>query len=292
VDGTIGVIGVGRMGAAVLENLAATGNHEVLASDVDAKRRPVVEGHGAGWVAKPAALAEAADVLLTILPGSPELTQAMEAVIPALRGGSTWIDMTSAAPPVGLELMARAAKRGVECLDAPIGGTPEAVRGGTAQLFVGGEETAIRRIHHLLARLGRPEHVGQRGTGYTVKLLINLLWFTQAISVTEALLLARRQGIELTELQPILNRSAAASAFTAKDLDRLLQGDSLETFGLDRCCEEVEATVALADAHGVPFELSRLVADVYGRALARYGPVDGELLPVAMLEERADLKLR
>ncbi len=150
----------------------------------------------------------------------------------------------------------------------------------------------MRRHRKLLEALGRIEHVGGHGAGYTTKLLVNLLWFGQAVAVGEALLLARRAGIELDVLHRALNTSAAASEFLRRDLDALLDGDYLESFGLDRCVEELEAVVALADDLRVPFDLSATVARSYRAALSRFGSVDGELLAVALLEERAGLRLR
>jgi 3-hydroxyisobutyrate dehydrogenase len=72
----------------------------------------------------------------------------------------------------------------------------------------------------------------------------------------------------------------------------VFQGDYLTSFGLDRICEELEAVTAIAGDYQVPWELSDLVRRTYRRALARYGPIDGELLAVALLEEQAGHKLR
>jgi 3-hydroxyisobutyrate dehydrogenase len=66
----------------------------------------------------------------------------------------------------------------------------------------------------------------------------------------------------------------------------------MTSFGLDRCCEELANVTAQARAHDVPFELSNLVERIHRRALSRYGPVDGELLAVALLEEEAGTTLR
>lgn len=66
----------------------------------------------------------------------------------------------------------------------------------------------------------------------------------------------------------------------------------MRTFGLDRCCEELQIVTDLARDHHVPFQVSEAVADIYRRALRRYGRADGELLGVALLEEQADLPLR
>ena len=108
----------------------------------------------------------------------------------------------------------------------------------------------------------------------------------------EALLLGRRAGIDLDVLRQALATSAASTAFVHDDLGTLLDGDYLTSFGLDRCCEELAAVAALARELQVPSELTQLVERMHRRALRRYGPVDGELLAVALLEEEAGIRLR
>jgi len=291
VTATVGVIGVGRMGLPVCARLAAAGVH-VVATDLEPEREPHIRAAGAGWDADAERVARQADVLITVLPGSRELAEAMGVALETLRPGATWIDLTSAAPAIGAELVTRAHARGIECLDAPAGGGVDAAARGALQLFVGGRREVIERHRAMLELLGSIEHVGDHGAGYTTKLLVNLLWFGQAVAVGEALLLARRAGIDLEVLRSALGRSAAASEFVRRDLDALFGGDYLESFGIDRCWEELATVVALADELAVPFELSGAVERAYRDALGRYGPVDGELLAVALLEERAGTRLR
>ena len=291
VTATVGVIGVGRMGLPVCARLAGAGLR-VVAADLEPEREQHVRAAGASWDADTERLARQAAVLITVLPGSSELVEAMGIALRTLQAGATWIDLTSAAPAAGAELVARAHERGIECLDAPVGGGVEAAAAGALQLFVGGRREVIERHRAVLELLGRVEHVGDHGAGYTTKLLVNLLWFGQAVAVGEALLLARRAGIDLEVLRSALGRSAAASEFVRGDLGALLGGDYLESFGIDRCCEELATVVALADELAVPFDLSAAVERTYRAALARYGPIDGELLAVALLEERAGTRLR
>jgi 3-hydroxyisobutyrate dehydrogenase len=226
------------------------------------------------------------------LPGPAELREAMAVATGQLRPGAAWVDMTSCPPGLGLELMARARERGVDCLDAPTGGGPAAAEAASLQLFVGGQTETVERYRRLLEALGSIDHIGDLGAGYTTKLIVNLLWFGQAVAVGEALLLARRSGIDLDALRSVLGHSAADSEFIRSHVGALLDGDYLESFGLDRCCEELDATVELARELAVPFELSTHVQRCYRRALARYGAVDGELLAVALLEEQAGVSLR
>jgi len=291
VSATVGLLGAGRMGAGMCAALVRAG-HDVLAFDVRAERERDVCAAGARWAPDAPALAGAAGVLVSSLPGSPELTEAMAGLIGELRPGATWIDSTSAAPALAAPLVAAASARGVDCLDAPVGGGPAEAAAGTLRLYVGGSPATLERRRGVLEALGTVEHMGAAGAGYTTKLLVNLLWFGQALATGEAMLLAARSGIDLEVLRLALGRSAAASEFIAHDAARILEGDYLPAFGLDRCCEELDAVVAAARELGVPFELSSEVARAYSRALERYGAVDGELLAVALLEERAGFALR
>jgi 3-hydroxyisobutyrate dehydrogenase len=284
----VGLLGVGRMGAGVGATLARAG-HDVLAFDVREERRAAAPLR---WAASAAQLAEEADVLFSSLPGSPELAVAMPPVLGAMRPHSVWVDLTSASPAVAAPLAAAAAQRGLAWLDAPVGGGPAEAAEGALRLYVGGDVATLERVRPLLEALGAVEHMGPAGTGYMTKLLVNLLWFGQALAGGEALLLGARAGIAPESLLAALGRSAAASEFLARDAPRVLDGDYLPDFGLDRCCEELDALVAIAGELRLPFELSAEVARGYARALERLGARAGELLAVALLEERAGTRLR
>lgn len=293
----VGFIGVGRMGLPMCANLVRAG-YDVTAGDVREELHGAVLACGARWGGPGPAVAAAADVLITVLPGGPELRDLMLApggVLSALPEAATWIDMTSTSPVIGRVLASAARGRGVGMLEAPVGGGVRAAVAGSLHLFVGGDAELLERHRTLLEALADPGRIirmGGRGAGYTTKHLVNLLWFGQAIATAEALLLARREDIDLELMQRVLAGSAASSSFIRHDLDALFEGDYLTSFGLDRCCEELSAITALARQDGVPFELSEQVEQTYLRALVRYGPADGELLPVAMLEEQAGVQLR
>ena len=93
-------------------------------------------------------------------------------------------------------------------------------------------------------------------------------------------------------LRHALGSGAASSQFIRSDLDALLHGDYLTSFGLDGICAELDAVVGLAAELEVPFELAGAVRQVYQCALARFGPADGVLLGAALLEEQAGTRLR
>jgi len=285
------------MGLPMCANLVAAG-YEVAAADARAEAETAVLGCGAWWRATPARAAAGADVVITMLPGPREVRDVMAGpggVLAAMPGTAAWIDMTSNSPTAGRALAAAARARGIGVLDAQAGGGVPAAKAGTLQLFVGGDGALVERCRPVLEVLADPRriaHLGGNGTGYTAKLLVNLLWFGQAVATAEALLVARRAGIDLDALRLALAASAASSNFIRNDLEPLLGGDYRTSFGLDRCCDQLAAVAELASELGVPCELAQVVAGTYQRALGRYGPVDGELLAVALLEEEAGLDLR
>jgi len=293
----IGFAGLGRMGGPMCANLVRAG-YPVVATDLRPECEQFAHSLGAEWSPSTAAAAARADVFITMLPGPAEVHDALLGAgggLAALRPGATWIDMGSNSAAATEPIQRRARELGVLTLEAPVGGGVPAARDGSLQLFPAGDPAVFASQRRLLAVLGDPErtrHLGPHGAGYTAKLLVNLLWFGQAIAAGEALLLARAAGLDLRVLHDVLNSSSAASTFLRRDLAALLDGDYLASFGLDRICEELGALDAMARAHGVPFELSDLVSRTHQRALEHFGPRDGELLAVALLEEQAGTRLR
>jgi 3-hydroxyisobutyrate dehydrogenase-like beta-hydroxyacid dehydrogenase len=214
----------------------------------------------------------------------------------ALPSGALWIDLTSGDPRVARKLATVASEHGVLAVGAPMAGGPADAEAGTLGFFVGGEPGAVERALPLLHAIGDPARLERAGVdvgaGHVAKLLANTLWFGQVAAVVEALLIGQAQGIEPEQLAGILRRSAGGSAFLDRHLDALLDGDYLETFGIDRVVEELDTVTGLAADAGLPIALTRLVAALHHEALERFGPVDGELLVAKLLEEHAGTRIR
>ena len=293
----IAFVGLGRMGTPMCAALVRAG-YKVTATDKRAEREPTAIACGASWQDTPAQAASSAGVLISMLPGAREVRAAMlgeDGALTSLAAGAAWIDMTSNSPAAARPVREQAMKQGVEVLEAPAGGGIAAAREGALQLFVGGEAGVVEKHRAVLEALGDPGqivHVGGHGAGYTVKLLVNLLWFGQAVATAEALLLGQRAGIDPAVLRHVLAGSPAASRLISSDIGLVFRGDYLDSFGLDRICEELEAVTALAGEYQVPWQLSDIVRQTYRRALDRFGPADGELLAVSLLEHEAGDKLR
>jgi 3-hydroxyisobutyrate dehydrogenase len=289
---TVAVIGVGRVGLAVVQRLAGAG-HAVRACDVRTEIAAQLPAEAA-FVRDPFAAVDGVDVVLTVLPGSPELRALMltDGLLARLPAATAWVDLTSTAPDLAAELAIAAQHAGVPYLDAPLGGGPEAVGAGDATLYLGGAAAELDRWRPLLGTFAaRIEHMGPNGAGVLTKLLINALWFGQALATGEALLLAKRAGLDTGRFAAALAGSAADGNFVQGYLPRLLAGDHAPSFGLDRIVEELDSLERLAGSFGLTAELTALVARIHRDALARFGPVDGELLGVAHLAAAAGMSL-
>ncbi len=288
----IAFVGLGRMGLPMCARLTAA-SFEVVATDLRPELQAAAQELGAQWAPTIAGACAEAEFVITMLPGPGEVGSATEEIVAALAPGACWIDMSTASPAIGRQITAAAGRRGVVTLDAPVGGGPEAAREGRLVAIAGGDAGDLRRCRPLLDRLAqRVLHVGPAGSGYAVKLLINLLWFEQAVATAEALTLARRMQLDLEVVREALMQSAAASGFIAHDVPALLDGDDLTTFPLARCCEELESVRAIGRELEVPLELAAAVSELHLRALERYGDVDGELLGARLVAERAGVQLR
>jgi 3-hydroxyisobutyrate dehydrogenase len=290
------LVGAGRIGLPVVERLVAEG-HWVEVVDVRDLELDA-EAVGAHWGGSSLARLPADRLLVTVLPGSPELRELMlgpqggsaPAALGQLASGGTWVDMTSAAPDLGTDLAVAAAKHGVRYVDAAVGGGPQAARHGGLTLYVGGEDSDVQRLRPVFEAFADPariHHMGGHGAGYLTKLLVNQLWFGQAVAVGEAMLLGASAGLATDRLAGVLDAGPAGSVFVHSHLPSLLAGDYLPAFGLARVVEELDSLARLADSAGTPWSVSTLVAEVHRHALAHFGDVDGELLGVAWLERQA-----
>lgn len=295
------VVGAGRIGLPVAARLAAAGN-AVGVVDVRLELQATVEAVGARWLGAGLSFIASAHqrpmAVVTVLPGSPELRDAMlgglagagAGLIDQMLPGTLWIDMTSAAPDLAIELASAAAEQEIRYVDAAVGGGPTNAEQGTLTLYVGGEDRDVHIARPLLACLTKADgihHLGGHGTGYSSKLLINQLWFAQAVICSEVLVLALRLGLDLPKFAGLIEDSPAASAFARDYLPHLMNEDYLPAFGLHRVVEELDSLVRAAGVTGAPWLVSTAVRDLHRDALTHFGTVDGELLGAAYIAHLA-----
>ena len=284
----VGFIGLGRMGAPMGSNILAAG-HDLLVHDVRPDAAAGLLAAGASWAGSPHQAGTDRDAVITMLPGP-------NGLLAGLPAGATWIDMSTSVPAVADNVRSLARSRGVAVVDAPVSGGVTGARDGMLQIFVGGAADDYQRVRPLLAAMGDPErilHVGPPGAGYTVKLMINLLWFAHLTITAEVLTIGVRAGVDPAVLRRSLLASAAASHFLEYDVLSVLErGDFDDSFVLALACKDLGLAVDLARQTGVPAEVSAMVEQIYRRARAQYGDEGGQMLPMKLLEDLTKTPIR
>ncbi|MFI5082558.1 MAG: NAD(P)-dependent oxidoreductase [Streptosporangiales bacterium] len=293
----VGFVGLGHMGAPMSSNVLAAG-HELLVHDVRPDAAGGLLAAGASWAGSPRETAADRDVVITMLPGPNQVEEVLlgpHGLLAGLPAGAIWIDMSTSIPAVADRVLTIAESRAA-VLDAPVAGAVTGARDGTLQIFVGGAAEDFLRVRPLLEAMGDPErilHVGPRGAGYTVKLMLNLLWFASVALTAEALTIGVRAGVGVATLRRSLLTSAAASHFLEHDVLSVLErGDFDDSFPLALACKDLGLAVDLARQTGVPAEMSAMVEQIYRRARAQYGDEGGQLLPMKLLEDLTATPLR
>ncbi|HEX4282538.1 MAG TPA: NAD(P)-dependent oxidoreductase [Solirubrobacteraceae bacterium] len=294
----VGFVGLGNMGGPMCGHLVAAG-FDVTAFDLNSEALGRLVEVGARAGASVADCARGADVLITMLPAPPQV----EAVLlgeggglSALEPGAVSIDMSTSSTAVGARVLAAARERRVEVLDAPVAGQSIGAKAGTLAIYAGGPDEVFERARPLFEAMGDPErifHLGPHGAGYTVKLLLNLLWFIQSVAVGEVLSVGVRAGVSLDRLHGALVGSPANSVFLERDVRMVLDdGDYDEAFPMRLVTKDLGLAVDLARDVGVPVELTALVEQIQRRARALYGDDAGEISAIRLYEDLAGVKLR
>jgi 3-hydroxyisobutyrate dehydrogenase len=294
----IGFIGLGNMGGPMCGHLVQAG-FEVTAYDLDRTALERLRAAGARAATSAAECARGADALITMLPAPPHVEQALlgeGGVIAALEPGAVAIDMSTSSLAVGQRVVTAASARDIDVLDAPVAGQSIGARAGTLAIYVGGEEHVYARVRPLFEAMGNPErifHLGPHGAGYTVKLLLNLLWFIQSVATGEVLTVGVRAGVSLGKLHGALVGSPANSNFLERDVRMVLDdGDYDEAFPMRLVTKDLGLAVDLARDVGMPVELTALVEQIHRRARAAYGDDAGEISAIRLYEDLAGIQLR
>src|SRR5271170_439573 len=212
---TVGLIGLGLMGGPMGRNLLKAGFPLVVWNRTKAKADELVR-EGAKLGADPRAVAEQADVLITIVSDPAALEEVLfgaRGAMEALRAGSTLIDSSTVSPELARRVAAACAERGVGFLDAPVTGGTWGAKKGELVFMVGGKAEVLERVKPVLEAMGKKfPLLGPNGAGQTVKLAMNLLLALEVEALAEALALVNVSGVQSERLIEVLQSSMGRSA--------------------------------------------------------------------------------
>jgi 3-hydroxyisobutyrate dehydrogenase len=296
---SVGFVGLGTMGAGMCARLGDEGLAPI-AYDVDprAMDAPALRGrmHAAATLHD---LAEASDVVILMLPDGTVVREAVvgsesgaDALLSALAPGSILVDMSSSDPLGTLELGELAFRRGVALVDAPVSGSPAAAGAGGLTIMAGGDDAHVARCLPILELLGRVVRTGPLASGHATKALNNMLAAVALAASAEALLVARRFGLDPDLVLDVLNRSTGRNDATEHKLRQFVLSRTFASgFKLDLMAKDLRTAVGLARATKSPLPLGTACHELWAAARQRQGPGVDNTAVVLEMERAAGAEL-
>jgi 3-hydroxyisobutyrate dehydrogenase len=256
---TIGWVGTGVMGAPMCGHLLDAGYEVKVTSRTERRARALVE-QGAKWCPTPAKVAEGVDMVVTMV-GYPddvrEVVLGGSGVLTTIRRDAVVVDMTTSEPQLAKEIFQTAARKGVGSVDAPVSGGDVGARNATLVVMVGGREEDFKRTAPVFGHLGKVITLqGGPGAGQHAKMANQVAIASGMIGVCEALLYARRAGLDVAKVIETIAPGAAGSWSLSNYGPRALREDFEPGFKVDHFVKDLG--IALTEARGMKLALPGL----------------------------------
>lgn len=248
-------------------------------------RPPVDElvAEGAADGGSPRGVAEQSEVVITMLPDTPDVEQVTfgpQGLVEGLRPGSVLVDMSTISPVATRSIAARLRERGVEMLDAPVSGGQRGAEEGTLSIMVGGDPQTFERVRPLFQALGKSVvHVGPVGAGQVCKACNQVVVALTLQAVAEALVLAERNGVDPARVRQALLGGFAGSRILEVHGQRMLEGNYQPGFRARLHHKDLRIALETGRSAGVPMLGTALVHELLGAVVARgWGDLDHSAL--------------
>lgn len=269
--GSIGFIGLGTMGREMALNLLKAGHH-VRVYDVRKEAVDDLLPHGAKAAKHPADAAQDADIVISMLPDTPqveEIVYGADGLLASPPRGRLIVDMSTISPVAVRRMHADLKSAGVDFLDAPVSGGPVGAKNAALSIMVGGDAGAFTRAELYFDAMGTTiTHVGEAGAGQTVKLCNQLVCAINLQAICEALALGRASGVDLDQLRNVLLGGSAASWMLDKLGPAMITGDASAGFRIDLMLKDLRLVQEQALLLSVPLPGTALVTSQYVEARA------------------------
>ena len=294
----IGFIGLGVMGGPMAANLVKAGFEVTGYNRSPEKTQRLVAAGGRG-AASAAEAADGADVVITMLPDSPDVEAVLlgggghdgDGVIARLAPGTTVVDMSTIRPDVARSLAAAGAERGIGVLDAPVSGGEQSAIDATLSVMAGGETATFEAARPVLEAVGSTiVHVGPAGAGQTVKAANQLIVGGTLQLVAEALVFLDAHGVDRARAVEVLAGGLAGSAVLDRKAPAMLAANFRPGFRVDLHHKDLGIVTAAARDAEVAIPVGALVATLMGSLRAQgHGDLDhgALLLQVEQLSGRS-----
>jgi len=290
-----GYIGLGHLGA----QLAASLLRESVALTVHDRNRAAADSliaKGAVWADSPKALAARCDAVITCLP-SPAVSEAVltgaDGILAGLAKGGTWIEMSTLGRDEIQRLAALAAAQGIAVLECPVTGGVHKAAEGEITVLAGGDKALFERHQPALQAMGgQIFHMGPLGSAAVIKVITNMLAFIHLVADGEALMLAKKGGLDLAQAFHAIRASSGNSFVHETEGQLILNGSYDIDFTMDLACKDLGFAMGMSREFGVPLELARRTAEIFQQGRVTYGGAAQSTQIVKLLEDALGTDLR
>jgi 3-hydroxyisobutyrate dehydrogenase len=268
----VGFIGLGIMGKPMSSLLLQAGFDLTVHTRTAAKAEPLLAG-GAQWAESPAAVAAASEIVMTMLPDTPDVEAVLfgrRGVSEGLRVGKIVVDMSTIASEATVQLAARLRGQKCELLDAPVSGGENGAIAGTLTIMVGGDEQAFQKCLPLFQAMGKNiVHLGVNGNGQRTKLVNQMICALNILAMTEGLHLADVLGLENERVLQAVASGAAGSWMLNHLAPRILQNDFKPGFMIKLQQKDLRLVKEVIDQLGEDFPGTALTYALFSKAVER-----------------------
>jgi 3-hydroxyisobutyrate dehydrogenase len=268
----VAFLGLGIMGAPMAANLVRAGFDVSVWNRTPGRASEFADVHGATCVTSAARAAENADVVITMVPDSPEVKDVLfgrHGALEGMRRGMLAIDMSTIAPTAARAIGERLADDGVAFLEGPVSGSRPKAEDGTLTIMVGGEKGDFERARPLFDAMGeRIVFVGPRGHAQLAKLLTNTMGAVHAAALAESVLAVERAGLNPDAFLEVAAGSAGNSTVLGLKGRPMFERDFTPLFKLEHMLKDVRHCLDEAKALGVELRLGSMVEPLFAKAAA------------------------
>ena len=287
-----GYIGLGNLGGHLAHSLVKKG-YKVTVFDLD---RTIADRHikdGAQWASSPAELAAKVDAVFTCLPSPVVSEKVLAEILTTLKPGSSWIENSTNGRDEMQRLAAMAAKKGVKVLEAPVTGGVHLAARGEITVLVGGEKDLFELHKPALETIGKKIfHMGPIGSAAVIKVITNMLAFIHLVADAEALMLAKRGGLDLAQAWHAITASSGTSFVHETEGQLILNGSYDIAFTMDLALKDLGFAMNFGKEFGVPLDLASMTQQTFMKGKAAYGGAAQSTQIAKLLEDLLHTDLR
>lgn len=285
-------IGLGNLGEHIAMNLVKAG-HEVAVFDLNQETGKALVAAGARWASSAADAATGAEAVLTCLPSTRAIEIVVTEILTVMPAGSAWLDNSTNDRDVIMRLAETATAQGVRAVEAPVTGGVHLAKAGEITVILGGDDAVVQEFMPIFQIIGnRIFHVGAVGQASKIKAITNMLAFIHLVADGEALMLAKKGGIDLKTAYDVIQASSGNSFVHETEGQLVLNGSYQIDFSFDLALKDLGFIDDMSREYNVPVELASLVRQTYIRGKAQYGGDAESPMIVKLLEDACGTDLR